>query len=248
MYNLLNKYNAAQLFVSEKNDTNLDKFLKYSMDLFYDKNTGECSFETDEFVNMLKLVNDIPDTFTMISNDEINDKLKKREVLLEDVDSLNMMSIKSLDADFNDIEKEYFGYPSKSHSKATIVFNYSMAMNRNSDNKDAAWDFIKYYLENFEPSMLSVFENGFDLQLDNAMNEYADDHAAQNPLGKNLTAEQADTLRGLVYNASGYKQYDRAIYNIVYEEVMSFISGQRSAEEAVKIIQNRVKLYLDEQN
>ena len=37
-----------------------------------------------------------------------------------------------------------------------------------------------------------------------------------------------------------------AVYNIVYEEAMSFISGQSSAAEAAAIIQNRVQLYLDE--
>lgn len=48
------------------------------MDLFYDKDTGECSFESDDFINMLKLVQTLSDTYTSVPDDEINDKLKKK--------------------------------------------------------------------------------------------------------------------------------------------------------------------------
>lgn len=52
------------------------------MDLFYDKDTGECSFESDDFINMLKLVQTLPDTYTSVPDDEINDKLKKKRYCL----------------------------------------------------------------------------------------------------------------------------------------------------------------------
>ena len=113
-------------------------------------------------------------------------------------------------------------------------------------NQAAAWEFMKYYLTNFEPSGMSVFEDKFEAQLYAAMHEYEDGVKGHNPLSSNLTSQQADTLRELAYTASGYKQYDMAVYNIVYEEVMSFISGQNSAAEAAAVIQNRVQLYLDE--
>ncbi len=248
MCGLLDKYSGAQMFVSGRNGDHLERFLRYSMDLFYDKETGVCSFESDEFVNMLRLAKSLPDTYTYIEDDEVNDKLKKNEVLLEDVDGIDTMTIKTLDAHFGNIEKAYFGYPSKSHTPATIVFDYSLAVNELSDNREAAWEFVKYYLMNFKPQKMSVLADSFEEQLDSAMHEYENDVRGQNPLSSNLSSEQADTLRSLAYTASGYKQYDMSIYNIVYEEAMSFISGQRSADEAAAIIQNRVQLYLDERD
>ena len=246
MYELLEKYSGAQLFAREKNSFELERFLKYSMDLFYDKDTGECSFESDDFINMLKLVQTLPDTYTSVPDDEINDKLKKKEVLLEELDSMDIINIKMLDMHFDNIEKVYLGYPSKSHASAQLVFDNNMAMSAVSENQAAAWEFMKYYLTNFEPSGMPVFEDKFEAQLYAAMHEYEDSVKGHNPLNSNLTSQQADTLRELAYTASGYKQYDMAVYNIVYEEAMSFISGQSSAAEAAAIIQNRVQLYLDE--
>ena len=246
MYELLEKYSGAQLFAREKNSFELERFLKYSMDLFYDKDTGECSFESDDFINMLKLVQTLPDTYTSVPDDEINDKLKKKEVLLEELDSMDIINIKMLDMHFDNIEKVYLGYPSKSHASAQIVFDNNMAMSAVSENQAAAWEFMKYYLTNFEPSGMSVFEDKFEAQLYAAMHEYEDGVKGHNPLSSNLTSQQADTLRELAYTASGYKQYDMAVYDIVYEEAMSFISGQNSAAEAAAVIQNRVQLYLDE--
>ena len=246
MYELLEKYSGAQLFAREKNSFELERFLKYSMDLFYDKDTGECSFESDDFINMLKLVQTLPDTYTSVPDDEINDRLKKKEVLLEDLDSMDIINIKMLDMHFDNIEKVYLGYPSKSHASAQLVFDNNMAMSAVSENQAAAWEFMKYYLTNFEPSGMPVFEDKFEAQLYAAMHEYEDGVKGHNPLSSNLTSQQADTLRELAYTASGYKQYDMAVYDIVYEEAMSFISGQNSAAEAAAVIQNRVQLYLDE--
>ena len=248
MYELLEKYSGAQLFAREKNSFELERFLKYSMDLFYDKDTGECSFESDDFINMLKLVQTLPDTYTSVPDDEINDKLKKKEVLLENFDSMDIINVKMLDMHFDNIEKVYLGYPSKSHASAQLVFDNNMAMSAVSENQAAAWEFMKYYLTNFEPSGMSVFEDKFEAQLYAAIHEYEDSVKGHNPLSSNLTSQQADTLRELAYTASGYKQYDMAVYNIVYEEAMSFISGQNSAAEAAAVIQNRVQLYLDEKN
>ena len=172
----------------------------------------------------------------------------QKEVLLEDLDSMDIINIKMLDMHFDNIEKVYLGYPSKSHASAQIVFDNNMAMSAMSENQAAAWEFMKYYLTNFEPSGMPVFEDKFEAQLYAAMHEYEDGVKGHNHLSSNLTSQQADTLRELAYTASGYKQYDMAVYNIVYEEAMSFISGQNSAAEAAAVIQNRVQLYLDEKN
>lgn len=247
MYKLLESHSGAQLFLSGKNDQILDRFLRYSMDLFYDKDTGECSFDSDEFTDMLKVVQALPDTYISTDEDEKNAKLQNEEVLLGEY-SVDIVEIMRIAADFKNIDKSYLGYPSKSYSEATMVFQYNMAVNNMSENKDAAWEFMKYYLENFEPSKFSVFEDKFEAKLDAALYEYDDDHVANSLYSRNLTEEEADTIRRLAHTASGCRQYDMAIYNIVYEETMSFIAGQRSAEEAASIIQNRAKLYLDEQD
>ena len=63
-----------------------------------------------------------------------------------------------------------------------------------------------------------------------------------------MTQEEADELRQLVDNATlVYKPYD-TVKSIIKEEAEYLFDGVRSAEETAAIIQNRVKLYLEENN
>ena len=119
---------------------------------------------------------------------------------------VDIVEIMRIAADFKNIDKSYLGYPSKSYSEATMVFQYNMAVNNMSENKDAAWEFMKYYLENFEPSKFSVFEDKFEAKLDAALHEYDDDHVANSLYSRNLTEEEADTIRRLAHTASGCRQ------------------------------------------
>ena len=63
-----------------------------------------------------------------------------------------------------------------------------------------------------------------------------------------MTQEEADELRQLVDNATlVYKPYD-TVKSIIREEAKYLFDGVRSAEETAVIIQDRVKLYLEENN
>ena len=63
-----------------------------------------------------------------------------------------------------------------------------------------------------------------------------------------MTQEEADELRQLVDNATlVYKPYD-TVKSIIKEEAEYLFDGVHSAEETAAIIQNRVKLYLEENN
>lgn len=59
-----------------------------------------------------------------------------------------------------------------------------------------------------------------------------------------------DTLREMVNKASlrdvGYINSNNKIQSIISEEVKAFFSGQKSAEDVAKLIQNRVMTYLNE--
>ncbi|MDT8978838.1 hypothetical protein RQP50_21610 [Paenibacillus sp. chi10] len=50
----------------------------------------------------------------------------------------------------------------------------------------------------------------------------------------------------LLAAASGYRSGEDKLYSIVGEEAKSYFSGQKSAEEVAKLIQNRVTTYLNE--
>ena len=60
------------------------------------------------------------------------------------------------------------------------------------------------------------------------------------------TQEEVDVIRNLIDNVSGKHAYHVEIVKIIEEEAESYFQGQKTAEQVAEIIQNRVQLYLHE--
>lgn len=77
------------------------------------------------------------------------------------------------------------------------------------------------------------------VQYDNSGNVIAESLAA--------TQEDVDNLRRLIDAAGNVSNANsNTLFQIVYEEVDTFLNGQRTAQETVDVIQNRVQLFMDE--
>lgn len=61
-----------------------------------------------------------------------------------------------------------------------------------------------------------------------------------------VTQADIDKVLRLIENTTELFVSRGNVYSIVYEETQAFLNGVRTAEEAVKIIQDRVQTYLDE--
>jgi hypothetical protein len=62
-----------------------------------------------------------------------------------------------------------------------------------------------------------------------------------------MTQEEADQVMGLINSTNRIYSYDQEIFKIISEDTAAYFSGQKSAEEIAKLIQNRVSLYVNEQ-
>ena len=60
------------------------------------------------------------------------------------------------------------------------------------------------------------------------------------------TPEDIEVVRELVENASGKFKYNTSILKIIEEETSDYFSGQKDIEQVTELIQNRVQLYLEE--
>ena len=54
-------------------------------------------------------------------------------------------------------------------------------------------------------------------------------------------------LRQLINSTDRSAAYDKNVMNIVSEELQSFFSGAKSAEDTARLIQDRVGIYVNEQ-
>lgn len=62
------------------------------------------------------------------------------------------------------------------------------------------------------------------------------------------TQEEVDEVMRLINNASIHRNFDDEVIDIIMEETEGYFAGIKSVEEVERIIQDRVKLYLDELN
>lgn len=72
-------HDSALLFNSTP-ETNLEKFMAYSLDMFYDSDTAECSFDSEQFVKLLELAKKCSTEYDV--NADIGELLTNEKVLL----------------------------------------------------------------------------------------------------------------------------------------------------------------------
>ena len=135
--------------------------------------------------------------------------------------------------------------PRSEYSDSIVFLSYNASILEGSSKKEEAWSFIKYLLSEdiqlylSEGSMvinkeadkkrLALIEekykkyNRFNKDNMEALNEI------KNSLSKNTVLGVPDEL-----------------FNIIWEEIKTYLSGSKSAEETVKVVQNKVDLYLNE--
>lgn len=161
------------------------------------------------------------------------------------------------------------GAPSSDGQGAKLQFNYNFAILSDSGCKDAAWSFIKgFFTEDAQakiseygniPATVSAFEkmadesmskpyytdeNGEKVEYDDTY--YLNDHELTvDPLTQEERDFLVDYIKGVTSVAG---DYDTDIYEICDEEVQAYFGGEKSAEDAAKMIQNRVSILISEQN
>lgn len=239
---------------------------------FIDKEKRQTNFKNEEFCNLLEFAKRYEtDSFDYDTDKEFWLQVKDEELLLcqNQLDSVEdyMLSLSVLGK-----EAQYIGYPTYDGSTCYGISNYvACGMNPNSQVKDGAWAFIEFLIQyRFEDDM---FEHGFfseisglEAQFSEAMvKEYSKAPEGVEPVelpkwnigygnGQVIaeayaaTQEDIDALKKLIDGASYvYNAGSNSIYAIVQEETYGYLNGDKTVEETVDIIQNRVQLYLDEQ-
>jgi len=152
-------------------------------------------------------------------------------------------------------------YPSSGGARGGVFDSDTLfSINNNSKNKAAAWEFLKFILSD---EVQSGELDGF------AVNREALRKTAQQAVdmtnsggmsiaigGKDvkpkiitprpLTQEDIDYINGLIENMGVYNRNNAGVRKVVSEETSAFFSGQKSAEEVARLIQQKVNIYLGE--
>lgn len=241
---------------------------------FVDWENGTCNFETEGFKTLLEFCNNCyidihggtidinqTDLFSLVDTTSHSASLS--------IDRLIYLKAYA-QAFCGGREMAFIGYPAEegSGNYLTAGFeHYSIGISALSKHKEGAWAFLEYlhgdYLDSeytaevsaYYPAKLRFLEDavygrvGKEETLYVSHGSWSDASSLTNEeVTCSLTREEADMIMDMLKNAAprSYELYSQVLFEIIYEEAESYFDGEKPVEEVMRLIQNRMQLYLSE--
>ena len=246
-------------------------FLNYIMQFcgteFINQSTGKCTFNSQEFINLLEFAATLPDDINY-NDDYMNystyeTKYRKNRTLLL---YQNLYELRSLNRNLKTYFGEsvtFIGFPNSERNGSIINGDNGYAISSKSKNIDGAWEFIRYYLTDEYQKNLWGFPVKRDLFMEKAKeatqrpyhmnenNEKVEYDDTYNLNGEDIviepmTQEELEKVIAFIESINRTSYFNNDIYKIIEEETAPFFSGQKSAADVAQIIQSRAQIYVNE--
>lgn len=226
---------------------------------FVDWTTGECSFDSDDFISLMEFANRFPETFDWEHHEWTNEdsdayRIKEGRQLLVTLSLSDPYSYNYYSEMFNG-DMALKGFPDVPGSGAVFNMNGTgLAIASTCENQDAAWSFVRTlltreYQENYTYGFCTnreLYEE--NLQSMVGQSYYSYDQVTGEDKEIIFTQENADLIADLIDNTSMVADYNTSqINDIINEEVAYYFSGEKTAQDVAATIQNRVSIYVNEQ-
>lgn len=232
--------------------------------------TGEVTFDSDTFKKFLEFCNTFPKSEEGMYDDMSQDthKLIKEGKQLFEYVYISSLDDITLQTKLFDDDIEFIGYPGAAGNRAYIAYPRGcLSISSTAKNPDAAWEFIKHvFMEQAKgvnadvyniPTSKALFdnmikkattteaytdENGNLVEPRNTTMGYNDFEVEIGP----ATEAEVNTLKELINNAGGIISGTGKVQEMVSEEVYKYFEGQKSLDETVDIVQDKMKKYINE--
>ena len=246
-----------------------------TLDRYIDWETGQCSFDNDEFRSMLAFLVTFPTEFkTALTPVEMREELTWRrlegEQMLETVLVSGLLDIADMDAAFGGEQVVFVGYPTEDGSSGSFfnIFGPTLAMASTCRNKEVAWEFMRSLVSTaYTASKMSdmmywdcsilmpinrkSFENGITADLHRRRSDTSPTMPTF-PGGPKIKTElptkenHLQRFEKLLNNTTQLCWPDDALSDIVWEAIGPYFAGDKTMDETIQIVQNRVELYVSE--
>lgn len=247
---------GTSLFPATDRSSFWDTWLTYAGGGLIDAVSGQCGFRSQDFFAILEYAKSLPETLDAASYGESYWRNYEAQ-FKEGRTVLAYMSLSSFsDAPYYvnglfETDISYIGFPAENGAGSYIEAAESYAISSRCESVQGAWEFLRYYLTDEYQSQL---ETGLPVQkkyfLENSgtalENTATSDAASASGTPAPLTEKQLEKLIGFICSTNRRPYADEDIRNIIEEETGAFFSGDKTAQEAAEIIQNRAQLRLDE--
>jgi len=253
--------------------TTRDDILRYAMEMnyseFLDVKTGKCEFNTPAFYELLEYAKQYPEEIDWENVDD-NYWMEAETAIREDKEFLRYYSA----GYFNNMswteqgvfgeEVAFVGFPGSSGNTGVIYPYFQMAITKDCENPDEAWQFMRQFytyegqkeldygvplnLQVLDERLAEAQQKPYWIDENGNKVEYNDSYwiGGQEIIIEPMTAARAQEVKDYVLSADKLYYYDSAIVDIICEEAAPFFAGQKTAEQAADIIQSRVQIYVNE--
>jgi ABC-type glycerol-3-phosphate transport system substrate-binding protein len=146
-------------------------------------------------------------------------------------------------------EYTLIGFPGASGNGALRYYGAEqLSILTTADYSDGAWEFLKYLLRWDRTGGIGfpVLQENFDRAISEAMEDALGENGTI--LSKGMTEAERDSLLAWIDNASGTggSENTSEVISILLEDAASYISGDKTMDEVLEIMENRMQIYLSE--
>ena len=245
--------------------------ISMAFDQFYNSNTGECNFDSKEFIQFLELLKQFPETGPDVWMDDnywmtYENQWRNGETILKQEWIYDFRNyVQNSQGCFGE-EVSYIGFPTRDGSGSSAYVNFSLAIAQESAYKEEAWEFVSYFISDEYQENVS---DGFPVKL-SAIEEKAEKERTPNSWVDEETGEEIvedfyfwigdeeiilemPTEEECEYVIQFLKSIDyrykdiSEITAIIEEDAAAFYEGEKTAEQVAETIQSRVKILISEQ-
>lgn len=247
--------------------------MRYAMSMsisqFMDLETGKCNFNSDGFIELLEFLKGFPAEYNYDEEGGINWRdtqsqyMEGKTVLLATTLWSPSDLMYNIKGNFAEEPVTFIGFPTQTGIGSAIGADTQYAISAKSANKEAAWEFMRYYFtDEYQKEIYSMplskkiwkekaqtatekpfyeDENGNKVEQDYTT-WIGDTEIILQP----MTQEEVDKIFNFVASIDQIYYYNESIMNIINEDAAAFFEGQKSAKEVADIIQSRIQIYVNE--
>ncbi len=241
--------------------TKKDIIGKLVTNIFVDPKTNECHFDRAEFEKILKIAERFPanELGSDVNYSEFIMGCRNGDPVLSRIKLYRLNSIKEIEVFQMGEPMTFKGFPAPYGNGSYFQPCGLFAISSKAENPDGAWNFIKYMLDEYKddykiylPLKRSALEKLANEAMDtNPENERevtfntGDSAPITLKVDANTAEDNAKVMR-LIESTVLVRNVDATLSSIINEEIGAYLSGQKTVDEVIDIIENRVNLYINE--
>ena len=219
----------------------LEMILKGDLGSYIEEESRKANFEREEFSTLLMEINDLH-TDEAPYYDDMEGLYDTDNAVLSELHMGSFSEITGWREDLYGDKLVYRGYPTATGEPKYIVSMNAISILSKSKCKEGAYAFIEYMLtRNNSFGGFLTYKVGYEERREDFLEMYATAELDKEELEKRVTA-----LEKMVDRAVADTMENQTIRTMIIEEARAYFAGDKTLEDTCRIIQNRIQLYLDE--